>query len=170
LSGSGKSTLAIALEREGFDRGWQALVLDGDNIRFGLSADLGFSAHDRSENIRRVAEVARLVAEAGMIAITAFISPYRNDRMRARQIMQQQPLEIPFVEAYLSTPLEVCEARDPKHLYARARAGEIKEFTGISAPFERPDQPELVIDTSKVSVEEAVHALLDHLLPRIELR
>ena len=169
LSGSGKSTLAMALEREAFNRGWQALVLDGDNVRLGLSADLGFSAHDRSENVRRVAEVARLLAEAGLLAITAFISPYRNDRMCARRIMQQQGLDIPFIETYLSTPLQVCEARDPKHLYARARAGEIKDFTGVSAPFEPPSQAELVIDTSTMGVEEATGLLLKHLTSRIEV-
>ena len=167
LSGSGKSTLAMRLEREAFNRGWQALALDGDNVRLGLSADLGFSARDRSENVRRVAEVARLLAEAGMIVITAFISPYRNDRMGARRIVQQQGLDIPFIEAYLSTPLQVCEARDPKHLYARARAGEIKDFTGVSAPFEPPGQPEIVIDTSTMGVEEALGLLLEPLMSRI---
>lgn len=170
LSGAGKSTLATALEREIFNRHWQAFVLDGDNLRFGLSADLRFSMADRAENIRRVAEVAKLFAEAGLIAITAFISPYRSDRARARQIMQQEGLDIPFAEVYLSTPLEVCEARDPKHLYARARTGEIREFTGISAPFEPPDHPELVIDTSVVDLNEAIVLLLDHLASRIDVR
>jgi adenylyl-sulfate kinase len=169
LSGSGKSTLAMALEREAFNRGWHALVLDGDNVRLGLSADLGFSARDRSENIRRVAEVAKLLAEGGMIVITAFISPYRDDRRCARRIMQQQGFDIPFIEAYLSTPLQVCEARDPKHLYARARAGDIKDFTGVSAPFEPPSQPDLVIDTSTMSVEEAIGLLLEHLMSRINV-
>jgi bifunctional enzyme CysN/CysC len=125
LPGSGKSTLATALERELFDRGWQVFVLDGDNIRFGLSADLGFSEADRTENIRRVAEVARLLAESGVIAIAAFISPYRGDRLAARQVMHREGADIPFAEVYLSTPLDVCEARDPKGLYAKARAGEI---------------------------------------------
>jgi bifunctional enzyme CysN/CysC len=170
LSGSGKSTLATALERELFTRGWQAFVLDGDNVRFGLSADLGFSMVDRGENIRRVAEVAKLFAEAGFIAITAFISPYRSDRLRARQIMQREGLDIPFAEVYLSTPLSVCESRDPKHLYARARAGEIKEFTGISAPFEPPDHAELSIDTSSVSFEEALAVLLEDLTRKVEVR
>jgi len=169
LSASGKSTLATALERELFDRGWQAFVLDGDNIRFGLSSDLGFSAGDRSENIRRVAEVAKLLAEAGVIAIAAFISPNRNDRMRARQIMEREGQDLTFAEVYLSTSLAVCEARDPKNLYARARAGEIKDFTGVSAPFEAPDQAEVVIDTGIVSREEALAILIKHLAPRVEV-
>ncbi len=166
LSGSGKSTLAGALERELFGRGCQAFVLDGDNIRFGLSADLGFSTADRAENIRRVSEVAKLFAEAGLIVITAFISPFRSDRLKARRIMQDGP-GIPFCEVYLSTPLEVCERRDPKRLYARARAGEVKDFTGISSAFEPPDCPELSIDTSVVTLHEAVALLLDDLSCRV---
>jgi len=167
LSGSGKSTLATALERELFARGWQVCVLDGDNVRFGLSADLGFSAEDRAENIRRVAEVARLFAERGIIAITAFISPSRADRLLARRILQRDDLDVPFAEVHLSTPLEVCEARDPKRLYARARTGEIADFTGISAPFEPPDHADLAIDTSAVGLDEAVALLVEHLEPRV---
>jgi bifunctional enzyme CysN/CysC len=167
LSGSGKSTIATAVERELFDRGLHVFVLDGDNIRYGLSADLGFSAADRAENIRRVAETAKLFAEAGLIAITAFISPYRSDRARARQVLQEGNLLIPFTEVFVDAPLAVCEARDPKQLYAKARAGTIKEFTGISAPYESPEAPDLVIHTDRVSVQEAVSAILDHLLPRI---
>jgi len=167
LSGSGKSTIATALERELFDRGLHAFVLDGDNIRFGLSADLGFSAADRAENIRRVAETAKLFAEAGFIAITAFISPYRSDRARARQVLQEGNLAIPFSEVYVDAPLSVCESRDPKQLYAKARAGTIKEFTGISAPYESPEAPELVLYTDRSSVQEEVAAILDHLLGRI---
>jgi adenylyl-sulfate kinase len=170
LPGSGKSTLAVALERELFDRGWQVFVLDGDNIRFGLSADLGFSVADRAENIRRVAEVARLLAECGVIAIAAFISPYRSDRMAARRILRREGSTTPFAEVYLCTPLDVCEARDPKGLYARARAGEIEEFTGVSAPFEPPARAELVIDTSVVGVEEAVDRVVEHLVPRVRLK
>jgi len=170
LPGSGKSTLATALELELFNRHWQAFVLDGDNLRFGLSADLGFSVEDRTENIRRVAEVAKLFAELGAITITAFISPYCSDRMRARQIMEREGLDIPFVEVYLSTPLEVCEARDPKKLYERARRGEITNFTGVSAPFEPPEEPELIIDTSTVSLDAAIAAMLDHLVPRVKVR
>ncbi|HVC20329.1 MAG TPA: adenylyl-sulfate kinase [Vicinamibacterales bacterium] len=167
LSGAGKSTLAAALERELFARGWEACVLDGDNVRVGLSADLGFTAADRAENLRRVAEVARLFAEQGLIAITAFISPSRTDRLRARQILGREGLDVPFAEVYLSTPLAACEARDPKRLYARARAGEIGEFTGISAPFEPPDHADLVIDTSAVGLEEAVAQLVEYLAPRL---
>jgi bifunctional enzyme CysN/CysC len=167
LSGSGKSTIATALERELFDRGLHAFVLDGDNIRYGLSADLGFSATDRAENIRRVAETAKLFAEAGFIAITAFISPYRSDRARARQVLQEGNLAIPFSEVFVDAPLAVCEARDPKNLYAKARAGTIKEFTGISAPYESPEAPELVLHTERTTVQEEVAAILDHLLPRI---
>ena len=133
LSASGKSTLANTLERTLFDRGLQVLVLDGDNVRHGLNAGLGFSAEDRAENIRRVAEVAKLFAQAGMIALTAFISPYRRDRLHAREIMADG--SIPFFEVFLDAPLEVCEVRDPKGLYAKARAGAIKQFTGISDPY-----------------------------------
>ncbi len=168
LSGAGKTTLAYTLERGLFSRGWRSFVLDGDNLRFGLTADLGFSATDRSENIRRVAEVARLFAQAGIVVITAFISPYHSDRERARRIVQQDSGDIPFVEVYVSTPLEVCEARDPKHLYAKARAGEIAEFTGISAPFEIPQHPNVVIDASVVALDEALVILLDHLTPRVK--
>jgi adenylyl-sulfate kinase len=169
LPGSGKSTLASTLEQEIFERGWQVAVLDGDNIRLGLSSDLGFSADDRAENIRRVAEVARLLAELGLVAITAFISPSRSDRQRARDIVNRDGVDIPFVEVYLSTPLHVCEARDPKHLYARARRGEIADFTGVSAPFEPSDYAELVIDTSQSAPRDAVAAVLTHLAPRVEL-
>jgi bifunctional enzyme CysN/CysC len=169
LSGSGKSTLATALERELVNRGWQTFVLDGDNIRLGLSSDLGFSVEDRAENIRRVAEVAKLLAEAGVITIAAFISPYRSDRQRAREIMARGGSHIPFSEIYLSTPLAVCEQRDPKHLYVRARAGEIKDFTGVSSPFEAPERPELVIDTSEVTPGAAITMLVEHLEPRVVL-
>ena len=170
LSGAGKTTLAYAVERELFTMGLQSFVLDGDNLRFGLTADLGFSAEDRSENIRRVAEVAKLFAQAGVIVVTAFISPFQSDRARARRIVEQDGGDIPFVEVYVSTPLEVCEARDPKHLYAKARSGEIREFTGISAPFEVPQQPNVVVDASRIAVEEAVVLLLDHLMPRVKRR
>ena len=169
LPGSGKSTLATALEQEIFNRGWQATVLDGDNMRFGLSADLGFSVKDRAENIRRVAEVARLFAELGAIVITAFISPYRNDRLLAREILGREGLDVPFVEAYLSTPLDVCEARDPKHLYAKARRGEIQNFTGVSSPFEPPERAEIELDTSQFDLEESVGRVLEYLLPRVKM-
>jgi adenylyl-sulfate kinase len=166
LSGAGKSTLAFALERVLFDKGWRAFVLDGDIVRAGLNADLGFSAVERTENGRRVAEVARLLAEVGTIAICALISPYGHERMQARRRVESAG--IPFVEVYVSTPLEVCEARDPKKLYARARAGEIEEFTGIASPFEVPETPNLAIDTSQVSISKAVALLIDELARRVE--
>jgi len=154
LSGSGKSTLAMALEYELFQRGWQSYVLDGDNVRDRLNSDLGFSPKDRGENIRRVAEVARLVADSGNIVISAFISPYRADRERARQIASGG-----FHEIFIKADLETCETRDPKGLYEKARRGEIEEFTGIDAPYESPDNPDLVIDTSVLSVEECIQLL-----------
>ncbi len=157
LSGAGKSTLATKLERALFDKGYQTYVLDGDNIRFGLNANLGFSPEERAENIRRVGEVAALFSRAGMVAITAFISPYRSDRDRARAAASEH-----FHEIYIKADLETCEQRDPKGLYAKARSGEIKEFTGISAPYEAPDGAELVIDTGKLSVEQALEELLGY--------
>ena len=156
LSGSGKSTLAMALQRRLFERGQQVYVLDGDNIRQGLNRDLGFSPAERSENIRRIAEVARLFADAGMLVITAFISPYREDRSNARDIIGDG-----FREIYIRADLEICERRDPKGLYARARAGEIKDFTGISAPYEEPLSPDLTVDTGSLSVDAAVVALVE---------
>jgi bifunctional enzyme CysN/CysC len=162
LSGAGKSTLALALQRELRRRGRPTSVLDGDDLRNGLNADLGFSPADRSENARRVAEVARLLAENGVVAVTALISPMGADRLRARQIADQAG--IPFVEVYLSTPLDVCEARDPKGLYVLARQGAISRFTGVSAPFEPSETADLIIDTSKTSVGDAVALLLAHLV------
>jgi len=156
LSGSGKSTLAVELETELFNRGYQVYVLDGDNIRHGLNANLGFSPEDRSENIRRVGEVAALFARAGFIAISAFISPYQSDRERARAAADD------FHEVFVSADLGVCENRDPKGLYAKARKGEILDFTGISAPYELPENPELTVDTGNLSVEESVHAVLEY--------
>ncbi len=157
LSGAGKSTLALALERELFRKGYQVYVLDGDNIRGGLNADLGFSPEDRAENIRRVGEVAALFADAGMIAISAFISPYRADRERARRAAGED-----FHEIHIHAPLEVCEARDPKGLYRRARAGEIPDFTGITSPYEPPENPELVVPTHELSFEECLALLVDY--------
>ncbi len=141
LSGSGKSTVAVAVERALVAAGRPAYLLDGDNLRHGLNADLGFSAEDRTENIRRVGEVARLFADAGMVALVPVISPYRADRARARSI--HEALGLPFVEVFVDTPLALCEARDPKGLYARARAGEITGFTGIDDPYEAPSAPDL---------------------------
>ena len=147
LSGSGKSTLAFALEAELFARGYQVYVLDGDNVRHGLNADLGFTHHDRTENIRRVGEVAALFADAGLVCISAFISPYRADRETARQAAKGR-----FHEVYLDANLQVCEQRDPKGLYRKARAGKIADFTGVSAPYEEPEAPDLVIPTGKAGV------------------
>ena len=167
LSGSGKSTLARALETNLFTRHMQVYVLDGDNVRHGLNKDLGFSAEDRVENIRRVAEVAKLMADAGFIVITSLISPYRVDRSRARDVILSNDIE--FIEVHVSAPLQVCEKRDPKNLYKRARSGEIKSFTGIDAPYEEPENPEITIHTDRESVKESVGRLLDFLLPRLQL-
>ena len=156
LSGSGKSTIAIALERELHKRGLLCRILDGDNIRTGINANLGFSAEDRCENIRRVAEVAKLFVDTGIITIAAFVSPTEELRNIAERIIGQAD----FKEIYISTPIEECERRDVKGLYARARKGEVKNFTGISAPFEAPQHPALSLDTSRLSVEECVNSLL----------
>lgn len=156
LSGSGKSTVAIALERELQKRGLLCRILDGDNIRSGINKGLGFTAEDRRENIRRIAEVAKLFVDTGIITIAAFISPSNELRRMASDIIGAED----FKEVYISTPLEVCEARDVKGLYAKARRGEIKNFTGISAPFETPEHPALSIDTSKVSLEDSVKQIL----------
>ncbi|MGH8441972.1 MAG: adenylyl-sulfate kinase [Nevskiaceae bacterium] len=159
LSGSGKSTIANALEGELLDSGHHSYLLDGDNIRMGLNKNLGFSDADRTENIRRIGEVSRLFVDAGLIAITAFISPFRADRDLVRALVQ--PGE--FFEVYVKAPLEVCEQRDPKGLYKKARAGAIKQFTGIDSPYEEPLQPELVIDTAGHSLEQSTRLLLDAL-------
>jgi bifunctional enzyme CysN/CysC len=165
LSGAGKSTIAQSLERELFQRGMHTYVLDGDNIRHGLNSNLGFSPDDRVENIRRVSEVAKLMADAGTVVITAFISPYRMDRSRAREIALEGNAE--FIEVFVDAPLEVCEARDPKNLYKKARAGQIREFTGIDAPYEAPGDPEIVVHTDRQSVDESVATILEQLLPRL---
>jgi bifunctional enzyme CysN/CysC len=166
LSGAGKSTIAQALERELFARGMHTYVLDGDNIRHGLNSNLGFSPEDRVENIRRVSEVAKLMADSGVITITAFISPYRMDRRRAREIALSGNAE--FIEVFVDAPLAVCEARDPKDLYKKARAGEIREFTGIDAPYEAPEDAEIVVHTDKQTVNESVASILEALLPRVK--
>ncbi len=158
LSGSGKSTIASALEAELVRRGVFAYRLDGDNIRHGLNANLGFSASDREENIRRIGEVAKLFADAGVIAIASFISPYRADRARVRALHEAAGL--PFVEVFVNTPIEVCEARDPKGLYKKARAGEIKGFTGIDDPYEAPERPEIDLKTAEGSVADSVARLI----------
>jgi bifunctional enzyme CysN/CysC len=159
LSGSGKSTIAIELERELFQKGRQVYVLDGDNLRHGLCSDLGFSHEDRKENIRRAGEVARLFADAGVICITAFISPYRSDRDMARKIAPPGK----FLEVYVNAPLKVCEQRDPKGLYAKARAGQIKEFTGISAPYEPPRKAEIELHTDQDGIGECVARVIERL-------
>ncbi len=165
LSGAGKSTIAQVLERELFHRAMHTYVLDGDNIRHGLNSNLGFSPEDRVENIRRVSEVAKLMADAGAVVITAFISPYRMDRRRAREIALEGNAE--FIEVFVDAPLEVCEMRDPKNLYKKARAGEIRDFTGIDAPYEAPEDPEIVVRTDEQTVDESVATILEQLLPRL---
>ena len=159
LSGSGKSTVANLLEKALWERGVRSFVLDGDNIRHGLNKDLGFSPKDRTENIRRIGEVAALFTDAGIVNVTAFISPYRADREIARKAMPEGC----FVEVYMKCDLEECEKRDPKGLYKKARAGEIPEFTGISAPYEAPENPELVVDTTGQTPEQSLAAILAHL-------
>lgn len=162
LSGAGKSTLAHAVEEELHRRGCRTFVFDGDNVRHGLCADLGFSAEDRVENIRRIGEMAKLFLEAGAIALMAFISPFRKDRERVRSLVPHGE----FLEIYCRCALEVCEQRDVKGLYKRARSGEIKDFTGISSPYEEPDDPEVVIDTGALPLEECVAKVLDLLKER----
>jgi len=162
LSGSGKSTLAFALEKMLLDAGHASCVLDGDNIRHGLNRDLGFSPIERKENIRRVAEVAKLFNDAGLIVITSFISPYRQDREMARHIIGADR----FLETYLSTPIDVCEGRDPKGLYQKARAGKIAGFTGVTAPYEAPELATLTIDAGILSVQESAERLFQCLLAR----
>jgi len=164
LSASGKSSLAMALEQALMERGYSCYVLDGDNVRGGLNANLGFSPEDRSENIRRVSEVAALFADAGLICITAFISPYRADRARARLRCKQA-----FHEIYLAADLAACEARDPKGLYKKARAGELREFTGVSAPYESPERADCVIDTSVETLAASVEKLIGYVVANFPL-
>ena len=158
LSGSGKSTLAFAVEEALVARGVAAYVLDGDNVRFGLNRDLGFSAADRTENVRRIGEVCRLFQDAGLVVLSAFISPYRADRDAVRALHPEGS----FVEVFVDTPLEICEARDVKGLYARARTGEIPEFSGISAPYEAPEAPDITVDATR-PLNECVGVMLEHL-------
>ncbi|HEU0202878.1 MAG TPA: adenylyl-sulfate kinase [Burkholderiaceae bacterium] len=162
LSGAGKSTIAFELERLMVEHGRRCFVLDGDNIRHRLNRDLGFSPAERKENIRRVAEVAHLMNEAGLIVITAFISPYREDRAMARDVIGADR----FVEVHVSADASLCAARDPKGLYAKARAGSVASFTGVSAPYEPPESPDLTLDTGDLSLEEATHRLFTHLAVR----
>lgn len=162
LSGSGKSTLAHAVEEELHQRGCNTFVLDGDNIRHGLSSNLGFGDSDRTENIRRIGEVAKLMMEAGIITLTAFISPFRTDRAMVRKLMPHGD----FIEIYCDSPLEVCETRDVKGLYKKARAGEIKNYTGIDSPYEAPLNPEISINTSQLSIDESVSIIMESLFSR----
>jgi adenylylsulfate kinase len=159
LSGSGKSTISHAVEEVLFRRGWYTYILDGDNMRHGLNSDLGFSAADRRENIRRIGEVARLFVDAGVVVLAAFISPYAEDRDRVRALFE--PGE--FVEIHVKCDLAICESRDPKGLYGKARAGVLPEFTGIDSPYEVPQAPELVVDTGLLDIDASVAAVLDYL-------
>lgn len=163
LSGSGKSTVAIALEKKLSSEGILCRIIDGDNVRCGLNAGLGFSPQDRKENIRRIAEVCKLFTQTGIVTLATFISPTREIRGMARDIIGEED----FMEVFMATPLEECEKRDVKGLYARARKGEIKEFTGISAPFEEPEDPAVRIDTSRLSLEESVRQIAAAVMPRI---
>jgi adenylylsulfate kinase len=162
LSGSGKSTLATKLEEMLFEKGVKTYILDGDNVRLGLNRDLGFTAKDREENIRRIGEVARLFVEAGMIVMTAFISPYRKDREFVRSLVDQDE----FIEIYVKCPLEVCEQRDIKGHYKMARQGIIKNFTGVDDPYEEPKHPEMVVETERMTVDESVEGIIRFLEER----
>lgn len=164
LPSSGKSTTAFTVEHELIRRGFLAYVLDGDNVRHGLNKNLGFSAGDREENIRRIGEVARLFADAGVVTMTSFISPYRKDRQQARDL--HDAAGVPFVEVFVDTPVEVCEERDPKGLYRKARRGEIRGFTGVDDPYEPPERPEVVVRTAERSPAEIAAQVLDYLLGR----
>ena len=164
LSGSGKSTVASAVERELHQQGIRTFILDGDNVRTGLNSDLDFSAASREENIRRIAHVSALMKDAGLVVLSAFVSPYQKDRDFVRECAQDD-----FSEIFISTPLEVCEQRDVKGLYAKARAGEISNFTGISAPFEEPTNPELDVPTHEMSIEEATAMVVDFTIKKIKL-
>jgi adenylylsulfate kinase len=158
LSGSGKSTLANALESKLFELGYKTYVLDGDNVRMGLNKDLVFSDSDRKENIRRIAEVANLFSDSGTLTLTAFISPFIEDRKIARDIIGDN-----FIEVWVKADLDTCEVRDPKGLYKKARLGEIKNFTGIDSPYESPENPELIIETDKLDIEQSIEIIIEHL-------
>ena len=166
LSGSGKSTMSHALEERLFNKGCRTFVLDGDNVRHGLNSDLGFSDKDRKENIRRIGEVSKLMLEAGFIIMTAFISPFREDRIAVRNLIPNGD----FIEIYCKASLETCEQRDLKGFYKRARAGEIKNYTGIDSPYENPDNPELIIDTDKETLDESVSRIVSFLQTKAIIR
>ncbi|MFD0697775.1 adenylyl-sulfate kinase [Paenibacillus sp. GCM10027628] len=160
LSGSGKSTLANEVEKQLYTRGIRTYILDGDNMRLGLNKDLGFSTEDRKENIRRIGEVTKLFVDAGVLVLSAFISPYKADREMVRSLFDDDE----FIEVYLNCSIEICEQRDPKGLYQKARKGEIKEFTGISAPYETPSSPELNIETGNYSIVESAQRIIEYLI------
>ena len=160
LSASGKSTLAVATEQGLYERGYHTYILDGDNVRHGLNKNLGFSPEDRTENIRRIGEVARLLRDCGIINLVAFISPYRIDRQAARELNNDST----FIEVFIDCPVEICEQRDPKGAYKKARQGIIKEFTGISAPYEAPENPEIHLRTDEMSEEECVQLIISYLM------
>lgn len=165
LSGSGKSTIANALEEALSEKKYHTYILDGDNVRSGLNNNLTFSAEDRSENIRRIAEVSNLMLDAGIIVLAAFVSPYRSDREKVKTTVGNKN----YIEIFVDTPLEECENRDVKGLYKKARKGEIKDFTGINAPYEAPKDPNISVDTTKLSVEEAVEMILQYIEPKLKL-
>jgi len=162
MSGSGKSTVAHAVEARLYDHGVRTYVLDGDNIRHGLNKDLGLSPEHRKENIRRIAEVAKIMVDAGILVFSAFIAPYRESRAFVRELMG----DLPYFECYVKCPLDICEQRDPKGLYAKARRGEIKNMTGISAPYEEPEKPDLVVETDALSLDESVDLVMRFLVDR----
>lgn len=165
LSGSGKSTIANLVEQQLFEKGIKTYTLDGDNIRKGINNDLTFSPEDRTENIRRIAEISNLMIDAGLVVLAAFVSPYKKDRENVKNIVKNSN----FVEVFINTSVEECERRDVKGLYKKARAGEIKNMTGISAPYEAPEQPDIEIKTEEVSVKEAVNKIIDHITPKLKL-
>ena len=166
LSGSGKSTIANVVEQELFKLGIKTYILDGDNIRKGINSDLTFSPEDRTENIRRIAEVANLMVDSGLVVLAAFVSPYKKDRENIKNIVK----DVNFVEIYVNTSVEECERRDVKGLYKKARAGEIKNMTGISAPYEAPENPDVEIKTENASVEQAVKQVIDYIKPKLKLK
>lgn len=163
LSGSGKSTLAVQLEAQLYLRGFKTYLLDGDNIRSGLNKDLSFTDADRVENIRRIGEVSALLLDAGVIVLSAFISPFKSDREQVRKIVGEDK----YIEVFVDTPIELCEQRDVKGLYKRARAGEVKNFTGIDSPYERPENPDLIIKTDQLSIDQSVEKLIAYIQPKI---
>lgn len=163
LSGSGKSTLAVQLEAQLHAHGFKTYLLDGDNIRAGLNKDLGFTDEDRVENIRRIGEVAKLMLDAGVVVLSAFISPFKSDRAQVKEIIGPEN----YIEVFVDAPLEICEQRDVKGLYKKARAGEVKNFTGIDSPYETPDAPDIVIPTGTLSVDKSIDRLMEIILPRV---